>query len=203
MHKTALDFDAMKSQLLSCRVCAEKFKFEPHPVFRGCVDSKIMHVSQAPSQSVHNTMMPWNDVSGNRLRREWYHISDADFYNPDNFYFTSFAHCYPGKSSSGGDRVPPACCAKKWLKREIELVNCRLYILIGAKAAGFFFPKEDFTTLVFADKRINGKPAFILPHPSPVNVRWFQKNPAFLESRVLMVEKAIHEVLNIKDSDSR
>ncbi|MFR0985782.1 MAG: uracil-DNA glycosylase family protein [Frisingicoccus sp.] len=53
-----------------------------------------MQISQAPSRTVHNTGKPFNDASGRRLRSEWYRISDETFYNPDNFYIVSIAHCY-------------------------------------------------------------------------------------------------------------
>lgn len=163
----------------------------------GNVNSKIIQISQAPSSNVHKTLKPFDDASGRKLRSEWYHIPDEVFYDPDNFYITSIAHCYPGKSPGGGDRLPPKSCAEKWLLKEIELVNNEIFILIGGKAAGFFFPKEDFTSLVFEDSTINGKPAYVLPHPSPLNVKWFKDNPEFLNSRVREIEETVHKVLGL------
>lgn len=190
-------FEKLKEQILNCRACREKFGFEPHPIFTGNEKSKIVQISQAPSATVHRTLKPFDDASGRKLRGEWYRIPDEVFYDPNNFYITSIAHCYPGKSPGGGDRQPPKSCAEKWLSREIELVNNEIFILIGAKAAGFFFPKEDFTSLVFRDNIINGKPAYVLPHPSPLNVKWFKDNPEFLSSRVLKIEEIIHKVLEL------
>ena len=190
-------FTELKQEILNCRLCESKFGFEPHPIIMGNEHSKIMQISQAPSQNVHKTLKPFNDASGRKLRNEWYHISDEVFYNPDNFYIAAIAHCYPGKSPSGGDRLPPKSCAKRWLWREIELVDNEIFILLGGKAAAFFFPNEDFTSLVFKANSINGKPAYVLPHPSPLNAKWFKDHPDFLSSRVYEVEKAIHEALNI------
>lgn len=191
------EFEKLKKNILECRICKEKFGFEPHPILMGNVNSKIIQISQAPSQNVHNTLKPFNDASGRKLRNDWYHVSDEVFYNPDNFYIASIAHCYPGKSPNGGDRLPPKSCAKKWLLKEIELINNEIFILLGGKAADFFFPKEDFTSLIFKDNIINNKPAFVLPHPSPLNAKWFKDNPEFLESRVLEIEEKIHKVLGI------
>lgn len=190
-------FDKLRQEILSCRMCAKKFGFEPHPILTGNAKSKIMQISQAPSQNVHKTMRPFNDASGRKLRNEWYHISDDVFYNPDNFYIAAMAHCYPGKAPNGGDRLPPRCCAKKWLIQEIELVDNQIFILIGARAASFFFPDTDFTTLVFSDNMINGKPAYVLPHPSPLNVKWFKDNPEFIKTRMPEIENAIHRVLGL------
>ncbi len=131
-------FDKLKEEILSCHMCEDKFGFKPQPIFLGNVNSKIMHISQAPSQNVQKTLKPFDDASGKRLRNEWYHISDDTFYNPDNFYFTAIAHCYPGKSPNGGDMLPPKSCAKLWLQKEVELVNNKIFILIGREAAKFF-----------------------------------------------------------------
>lgn len=197
MESSEIMFNELKQEILNCRRCREKFGFEPHPVVMGNANSRIIHISQAPSQNVYNTLKPWNDASGNRLRNEWYHISDEVFYNPDNFYFTSIAHCYLGKSSNGGDRLPPKICAKTWLVREIEAVNNKIFILVGSKAADFFFPNKDFTSLVFKDHVINGKSAYVLPHPSPLNIKWFKDNPDFLNVRVKEIETKVHEVLEM------
>jgi uracil-DNA glycosylase family 4 len=127
-------FDRLKDEILNCRLCNEKFGHDCHPVFWGNKNAKIMQISQAPSLNVHNTLKPFNDLSGKKLL-QWYGISDDIFYNPENFYITSLAHCYPGKSKSGGDRLPPKCCSDKWLKQEILLVENEIYIVIGSYAA--------------------------------------------------------------------
>ncbi len=189
--------EKLREEILSCRLCEEQFGFEPHPVFRGNANSKIMQISQAPSRTVHQTLKPFDDASGRKLRGEWYRIADEVFYDPDNFYITAIAHCYPGKSPHGGDRLPPKSCARRWLHQEMELVSNRIYLLVGGVAAGFFFPKEGFTSLVFGDHTINGKPAYVLPHPSPLNTKWLRDHPAFLQSRAPQIAGVIHEVLGL------
>ena len=189
--------EQLREEILACRLCEEKFGFEPHPVMTGNANAKIMQISQAPSQNVHKTLKPFDDLSGKKLRNDWYCIPDEVFYNPNNFYITSIAHCYPGKSPSKGDRQPPKSCAKKWLKREMDSVQNDIYILLGGKAAEYFFPKHDFSSLVFEDQEINGKPAYILPHPSPLNVKWFKDNPHFLDVRVKEIRGIVHEILGV------
>lgn len=190
-------FEELKKEIVNCRLCEEKFGFTPHPVVWGNGGAKITQISQAPSLTVHKTLKPFDDASGRKLRGEWYHISDEVFYNPDNFYITAIGHCYPGKSPGGGDRLPPKICAKTWLSREVELVDNKLFILIGGHAANFFFPKENFTSLVFKDHIINGKKAYVLPHPSPLNIKWFKDNPEFLSSRIFKIEEEVHKVLEL------
>lgn len=51
-------FEELKQEILNCRLCEEKFEFEPHPILMGNVNSKIMQISQAPSLNVHKTLKP-------------------------------------------------------------------------------------------------------------------------------------------------
>jgi len=187
--------ERLKMELKECRECQDLFGFEPRPICMGNGTARIVQVSQAPSIHVHNTGRSFNDISGRRLRNEWYEISEETFYNPDIFYITSVGHCYPGKSRNKGDNPPPKICAQKWLSREVEMLDNELFILVGKAAADFFFPKEDFTGLVFSDHVIKGKPAFVIPHPSPLNVRWFKEHPEFEDERVCEIRKAVHAVI--------
>lgn len=199
-HKYNIDlqkFNSLQKQIQTCRYCQSDFGFKPHPIVFGNPQAKIMQISQAPSRTVHNTGKPFDDASGKRLRSEWYKISDKNFYNPNNFYIVSISHCYPGKNPQGGDKHPPKHCADKWLIQELELVQNQIYILIGGIAAQYFFPNKKLTDLVFQNLKINGKPAFILPHPSPLNMNWFRDHPEFMEKRILEIEKVIHSVLGI------
>lgn len=188
---------SLQNRILQCRLCRDTFGFGPHPIVQGNHHAKIMQISQAPSKTVHETGRPFDDASGRKLRREWYRISDEDFYDPDYFYIVSMAHCYPGKAPGGGDRRPPGICSKRWLLKEMELVDNEIYVIIGGIAAGFFFPGEKMTALAFEDKQIHGKPAYILPHPSPLNMKWFKDYPEFMEKRVFEIQKEVHKVLGI------
>ena len=189
------DLEILKKELFACRECRDLFGFEPRPISMGNSGAKIVQVSQAPSIHVHNTGKSFNDISGRRLRNDWYRISDETFYDPDIFYITSVGHCYPGKSKNKGDNPPPKICAQKWLSKEIELVNNEIFILVGKAAADFFFPKSDFTELVFADHSIKGKPAYVIPHPSPLNVRWFKEHPEFEGERVIEIRDIVNRTI--------
>lgn len=198
--KNQMELIQLQNQILQCRLCQQDFGFEPHPVIQGNSGAKIMQISQAPSKHVHETGRPFDDASGRKLRKEWYGISEEDFYNPNSFYIVSMAHCYPGKSPSGGDRRPPKICSRQWLLKEMALVENEIYIMIGSYAAEFFFPGQKITALAFENKQINGKPAYILPHPSPLNMKWLKDYPEFTKTRVLEIRKAVHQVLGIPES---
>ena len=58
-----------------------------------------------------------------------------------------------------------------------------------------FFPKENFNDLIFKNNYINGKLAIVLPHPSPLNIKWFKEHPEFMEKRIFEIREIINEVL--------
>lgn len=188
-------YQKLIAELMNCRLCREKFGFEPYPVVFGNMNAKIVQISQAPSATVDRTRKPFTDLSGKRLKYDWYKIDDLVFYNPDNFYIVSLAHCYPGKNSSGNDRLTPKECFNKWVSKELDFINNKLYVIIGAKAAKVFFPNDNFNDLVFKNNSISGKIAIVLPHPSPLNIKWFKDYPEFMERRIFEVRNIINEVL--------
>lgn len=196
-----MEFDNLIEKLKKCRECEKEFGFTPNPVVWGNKNSKIVQISQAPSKNVHESSKPFTDQSGNTLKYKWYKITDEEFYDKNNFYISSLAHCYPGKSKNGGDKKPPRCCYKKWIIKELELIDNELYIIIGASSAKAFFPNEDFEELVFKDNILNGKKAIVLPHPSPLNRSWIKNHPEFLSSRINEIRETIYKTINKKDSE--
>ncbi len=193
-----LKFEELKTLVEKCRICEEKFGFEPHPVFWGNENSKIVQISQAPSSTVHKVLKPFSDASGKILKYEWYQISDEEFYDTNNFFIGAMAHCYPGKDKNGNDKIPPKCCFDKWVKEEVKAVNNEIYVIIGAKASKAFFGDVSFEELVFNDQIINGKKAYVLPHPSPLNRKWIKDHPLFLEKRIKEVRNAVKKCINAR-----
>ncbi len=193
------ELEKLQAQLRACRHC--EGMLEPRPVVHGNPGAPILQVSQAPGKKVHETRIPFNDASGRRLRQDWYLISDAQFYDPDLFYITSMGHCYPGKGKTG-DKKPPRCCFDMWTRREIELKpGTRMMLVIGREAASRLFPKREFTELVFQDQEYDGIPCYVLPHPSPLNVRWFRMHPEFETQRMPVIREKLHQVLREAGQD--
>jgi len=166
--------------------------------FWGNQNAKIVHISQAPSLSVVKNQKPFTDKSGEKLRNEWYRVSEKVFYNPNNFYFTAIGMYFPGKDKKGGDKRPDYKLAKQWLVEELSYLKPEFYLILGGLAANFFFPDKKLNDLVFSNQEIEGKPAFVLPHPSPINIKWFKDNPRFEKDRILVIRENIRRVLRIK-----
>ena len=62
------------------------------------------------------------------------------------------------------------------------------------------FPNEDFNKLIFKNNYINENLAIVLPHPSPLNIKWFKDHPEFMKKRIFEIREIINEVLDIKNN---
>lgn len=81
----------------ACRVCEGKIP-EPRPVLNAHRDARVLIVGQAPGRKVHETGIPWNDPSGDRLR-SWLDMDKSTFYNP---------HCWFKRNPWLENEVTPA-----------------------------------------------------------------------------------------------
>ena len=70
-------------------------------------------IGQAPGLRVHETGLPFNDASGERLRA-WMGVSRDVFYDHARIAITPMAFCFPGYDAKGSDLPPPPICAKTW-----------------------------------------------------------------------------------------
>ena len=64
----------------ACRLCAEDLKLGPRPVVRASRSARILIIGQAPGTRVHESGIPWDDRSGDRLR-QWLQIEPEIFYD--------------------------------------------------------------------------------------------------------------------------
>ena len=53
------EFNKLLENLKKCEICKENFGFQPHPIFLGNINSRIVQISQAPSATVHQTLKPF------------------------------------------------------------------------------------------------------------------------------------------------
>ncbi|HSM68307.1 MAG TPA: uracil-DNA glycosylase family protein, partial [Xanthomonadales bacterium] len=85
-------------------MCAGNLPHAPRPVFQLRPTARILIAGQAPGRKVHETGLPFNDASGDRLR-DWLGVSRAEFYDPDRVAIVPMGFCYPGTGKSGD--LPP------------------------------------------------------------------------------------------------
>ncbi|HJV83843.1 MAG TPA: uracil-DNA glycosylase family protein [Noviherbaspirillum sp.] len=152
----------------------------PRPVVQAGSGARLLIVGQAPGRRVHDTGIPWNDPSGDRLR-DWLGLSREEFYDEQQVAIVPTAFCYPGKGKSG-DLPPRRECAPAWHPSLLAAMpNVQLTLLIGRYAQEFYLGdngKPTLTETVAAWKEYLPQ-YFPLPHPSPRNQSWWKKNPWF------------------------
>jgi uracil-DNA glycosylase len=151
--------------------------------------ARILVVGQAPGRRVHETGIPFNDPSGERLR-SWMGIDRSVFYDSARIALLPMGFCYPGTGKSG-DLPPRPECAEKWRKQLLALLpDIQLTLVIGQYALAWHLGVRQKDSLTESVK--NWKeywPEFLaLPHPSPRNNMWLRRNP-WLEEEILPVLK--------------
>jgi len=180
----------------ACRVCEAHLPFGPRPVLRASVTAQLLIVGQAPGRRVHETGIPWNDPSGERLR-DWLQLDRERFYDQRHIAIIPTAFCYPG-TGAGGDLPPRPECAPLWHPQLLaHLPKLRLALLIGSYAQAYYLGdrrKSTLTDTVCAWREY--LPYCIpLPHPSPRNQMWLKRNPWFAGEVIPYLRRTVHQVL--------
>ncbi|WP_024302315.1 uracil-DNA glycosylase family protein [Pseudogulbenkiania sp. MAI-1] len=190
------ELDALLAEVRACRHCEPHLPLGPRPVLQASATARILLVGQAPGVRVHETGLPFNDPSGDRLRR-WLDMDRDTFYDPGRLAIVPMGFCYPGKQGSG-DAPPRPECAALWRRRLLEqLPEIRLTLLIGQYAQAWHLGarrKKTLTDTVKAWREYHPE-LFVLPHPSPRNIRWFVGNPWFEDEVVPELRAAIAKAL--------
>ena len=166
-------------EVRACRTCEAQLPLGPNPVLRASNTARILVIGQAPGTRVHQTGIPWNDPSGDRLR-DWMQLDRERFYDEQQIAIIPMGLCYPGKGKSG-DLPPRPECAPQWHTRLLaELPALQLTVLIGQYAQRYYLDSRRRTLAATVQDWQTFLPAYFpLPHPSPRNIRWFRNNPWF------------------------
>lgn len=186
------------SDIRQCTICEEHLPLGANPVLRAHPNSKIAIIGQAPGHIVHNTGIPWNDRSGDRLR-QWMNVSKEEFYDEEKYAIVPMGFCYPGTGQSG-DLPPRKECARTWHQTLFDhMPNISLFLLVGAYANRYYLGKErkkNLTKTVHAFHEYLPR-YFPLPHPSGRNNHWLKKNPWFESEVVPYLQNTIKNILSI------
>ncbi len=176
---------ALLRRVRACQMCAAHLPLGPRPVLQAARGARILLASQAPGRKVHDTGIPFNDASGERLR-DWLGVSREQFYDPQLFAILPMGFCYPGKGTSG-DLPPRPECAPAWRAPLLaRLPRLELTLVIGQYALAWHLPDapRNLTEAVRGWRAAldgAGPHTLALPHPSPRNNGWFKHNPWFAD----------------------
>lgn len=188
--------DQLLKDIRACKICKEHLPLGPRPVATGHPESRIVIIGQAPGTKVHESGIPWDDASGNQLRK-WLELSKEDFYNVTKIAIVPMGFCYPGKGKSG-DLPPRTECAPQWHDPLLEkMPKIELVLLIGMYAQKYYLGDSAKSTLTETVKNYKEylPRYFTLPHPSPRNRFWLAKNPWFDKEVLPQLKASVQQVL--------
>ncbi len=174
-------FAALLARVRACRVCAEHLPLGPRPVLQALPTARLFICGQAPGTKVHETGVPWNDASGERLRA-WLGFAREVFYDPRRIALIGVGLCYPGRLPQGGDAPPRPECAPLWHPPlRAALSDIRLTLLVGGYAQAYYLGKRRKASLGETVRAFREYlPDFIpTPHPSWRTTGWLARNPWF------------------------
>jgi len=184
------------TEIRSCTICKKQLPLGPRPIVTAHPKSKIIIIGQAPGTVVHNTGIPWDDKSGENLRK-WMGVNISVFYDEQKIAIVPMGFCYPGRCKSG-DNPPTKECAPKWHNILLENIeNPELILLIGKYAQDYYLGKSSKRTLTETVRNYNDylPKYFVLPHPSPRNNIWQAKNEWFKKEVLLELQKQVSKAL--------
>ena len=177
------DLVSLLTTVRACQICAADLPLGPRPVLRVTETARVAIIGQAPGTRVHESGIPWDDRSGDRLR-DWLALDAETFYDQTRVAIMPMGFCYPGVDKNGGDKPPRKECAAEWHTALWPyLGNVELTLLVGAYAQKYYLgksAKKTMTATVAAWRDYH--PRFLpMPHPSWRNTAWLRKNPWFQE----------------------
>jgi uracil-DNA glycosylase len=189
------EFNDIVGKARACRLCAASLQLGPRPIFQIDPKARILIAGQAPGRRVHETGVPFDDSSGERLRA-WMGVDAATFYDARKIAILPMGFCYPGKGKSG-DLAPRPECAVEWRARLLKLMpGVELTLVIGQYALDWHLKATQKASLTqtVQDWKSYWPKILPLPHPSPRNNIWLKKNPWF---EVEILPKLQDKIVNL------
>lgn len=185
--------DALLADIRACRICEADLPLGPRPIVQVSGAARIFVVAQAPGTKVHETGIPFNDPSGDRLR-DWMGIDRDTFYDENRINIVPMGFCYPGRAPNGGDLPPRLECRDAWHDKLFAQLPERAFTLvIGQYAQAYHLGDRRKKTLTETVRAFHEylPEMVVLPHPSPRNNIWLKKNPWFEAELVPEIRKLV------------
>lgn len=196
-----ITLERLRNQILQCELCQASLPLPAKPILQVHEQAKILIAGQAPSLNTHHKGIPFDDVSGDRLRN-WLGVSREQFYDPRLFAIVPMGFCFPGNRETNGkktgDKPPIRACAQTWhsdlLKR---LTHVQLTIMLGQYAIDYHLgthPKLSVSQAV-EQWQTYWPLKLALPHPSPRNNLWLKQHPEFEAKQLPMLKQRVARLI--------
>src|SRR5438067_7952173 len=179
-NRKRLQLERHVAELLRCRRCP---RMKSTPVSGGAIVSDIMVIGQAPGPREPVLQRPFAHTAGKTLFRwfeEFCGMNEAIVRS--KIYFAAVCRCFPGKNSSGTDRVPASDeirnCSS-WMDNEILILRPRLIIPVGRLAIMQFIDCEKLEKVISCKFQVEraGHHFDVIPLPHPSGASPWHKVP--------------------------
>lgn len=206
--------DMLAARIAACRICrdrpakgeADRLPHEPRPVAVLSSTARLLIASQAPGLRVHESGLPFNDASGDRLR-DWMGVTREEFYDASRIAIVPMGFCFPGYDAKGGDLPPRRECAPAWRSEVMAAMpQIDTILVIGQYASAWHLGarrKKNMTETVRNWREyyfVNDGPRVLsLPHPSWRNTGWLKNNPWFSEDVLPVLRRTVDSLLRAND----
>ena len=190
-------FESLLAAVQQCDICEKHLPQGVRPVLQIDPKARILIVGQAPGRKVHESGVPFDDASGDRLR-DWMGVTREVFYDAEKIAILPMGFCFPGTGKSG-DLPPRPECAPAWRDQLLShLDKVELTLLVGQYAQTYHLKdKPASLTETVRGWRAYWPEVIPIPHPSPRNNVWLSKNP-WLEKELLPdLRRQVQRVLDI------
>lgn len=188
-------FAALLTEVRGCTICAPHLPHGVRPVVQVHPSARVLIAGQAPGRKVHESGVPFDDASGDRLR-DWMGVTREVFYDPRQIAILPMGFCFPGTGKSG-DLPPRPECAPAWRAQLLgRLRHLELTLLVGQYAQAYHLEEKPATlTETVRSWRSYWPAAMPLPHPSPRNNIWMSRNRWFEADLLPLLRARVTEVL--------
>ena len=188
---------SLLTEVRACTLCAEHLPHGVRPILQVHPQAKVLIAGQAPGRKVHESGIPFDDASGDRLR-EWMGVTREVFYDPKQVAILPMGFCYPGMGKSG-DLPPRPECAPAWRYQLLRYLHqLELTLVIGQYAQAYHLhEKGSSLTETVRAWRAYAPKIIPLPHPSPRNNIWLKRNPWFEQELLPALRLRVAEALAI------
>jgi uracil-DNA glycosylase len=186
---------ALLREVRACTLCRAHLPLGPRPVVQVHDDARVLIAGQAPGRRVHESGVPFDDPSGDRLR-EWMGVTRETFYDARQVAILPMGFCYPGTGKSG-DLPPRPECAPSWREPLLHhLKKVKVTLVVGQYAMAYHLAQEPESLTAAVRAWRASWPALVpLPHPSPRNNIWLRKNPWFEKEVLPRLRRRIADAL--------
>ncbi|WP_434782567.1 uracil-DNA glycosylase family protein [Ferrovum myxofaciens] len=190
-------FSSLLAEARACNICEAHLPHGTRPVLQIHPQARVLIAGQAPGKRVHESGVPFDDASGDRLR-DWMGVTREVFYNSKQIAILPMGLCFPGTGKSG-DLPPRSECVRTWRDQLLDhLRHLEVTLVIGQYAQAYHMNvKRSSLTETVRDWRSYWPEIIPLPHPSPRNNIWLDRNPWFEKELIPMLRRRMSEVLKV------